>query len=77
MVGPSIDPEDSRSFMFKFRIGFAIFVGLSMALVSAHGGADLPLAGAMGLVGTAVGAVLAWWVFPDSMSMLDGRSRRR
>ncbi|WP_225334433.1 hypothetical protein [Halomicrobium urmianum] len=77
MVGPSIDAEGSRSFMFKFRIGFAIFVGLSMALVSAHGGAALPLAGAMGLVGAAVGAGLAWWVFPDSMSRLDGRRGRR
>lgn len=67
MVGPSISEEERRAFLFRLRMGFSLFVGLSMGLVVFHGEGDpLALGGAV-VAGTAVGALLAWWVFPDSL----------
>ena len=67
MVGPSISDEDRARFLVQLRVGFALLVGGSMALVVlASDGALLTLTGAF-LGGTAAGAALAWWTFPDSM----------
>ncbi|MCU4799129.1 hypothetical protein OB920_01915 [Halobacteria archaeon HArc-gm2] len=75
MVGPSITDEEREQFLFRLRVGFSLFVGASMALVVLAGdGGATTMAGAF-LAGSAVGAALAWWVFPDSMGM--GPRRRR
>jgi len=80
MVGPSISDDDRRSFLLKFRVGFALLVGASMALVSLQGTPSLAVVAGAAVAGTAVGAVLAWWVFPDSIALgyaSDGGNRRR
>lgn len=69
MVGPSITDEERRRFLVRLRVGFSLFVGGSMALVGLYGDAGLEVT-AMALVGgTAVGAVLAWFVLPDSIAV--------
>lgn len=68
MVGPSIDERDRATFLRRLRVGFALLVGLSMGLVVFHADGGLAvLAGAV-VAGSAVGAALAWWVFPDSIA---------
>ena len=67
MVGPSISDEEREQFLFRLRVGFAVFVGLSMALVVLASNGGLSLLGGAFLGGTVVGGALAWWVFPDSM----------
>ncbi|ACV48217.1 MULTISPECIES: hypothetical protein [Halomicrobium] len=69
MVQPSVTDEDRRSFLLKFRVGFALFVGVSMALVALNVSASLPTIGGAGVAGTVAGAVLGWWVFPDSVAL--------
>lgn len=76
MVGPTTTDEDRESFLLKFRIGFALLVGGSMALVALNGSATLPLVVAAGVGGTLAGAALGWWVFPDSVALgYDNRRR--
>jgi hypothetical protein len=76
MVQPSVTDEDREAFLLKFRVGFALFVGVSMALVAVSVGAPLPTIGAIAGVGSVVGAVLGWWVFPDSIALgYAGRQR--
>jgi xanthosine utilization system XapX-like protein len=76
MVEPSVSDEDREAFLVKFRIGFALFVGVSMALVALSVGAPLPTIAAIGAVGSVAGAILGWWVFPDSIA-LGYAGRRR
>ena len=67
MVGPSIGDEERQRLLVRLRVGFSLFVGISMGLIVMTSDADLlTLAGAL-VGGTAVGALLAWWVFPDSL----------
>ncbi|SFS08435.1 hypothetical protein SAMN05216559_3427 [Halomicrobium zhouii] len=68
MVGPSITDEEREQFLFRLRVGFSLFVGASMALVVVAGDGSLPMLAGAFLAGTAAGAALAWWVFPDSMA---------
>jgi hypothetical protein len=67
MVGPSISDADRKQFLFRLRVGFSVFVGVSMALVVLAGDGDLPVLVGAFVAGTLAGAALAWWVFPDSM----------
>jgi len=76
MVGPSTTDDDRESFLLKFRVAFALLIGVSMALVAINGSATLPLVAGAGVGGTAVGAVLGWWVFPDSMALGRDYGRR-
>jgi len=76
MVGPTTSDEDREAFLLKFRVGFALLVGGSMALVALNGAATLPLVAGSAVGGTAVGAALGWWVFPDSIALgYDNRQR--
>jgi hypothetical protein len=76
MVGPSTTDDDREAFLLQFRLGFSLLVGVSMALVALNGAATLPLIVGAAVGGTGVGAVLAWWVFPDSMALgYDNRRR--
>lgn len=74
MVDPSITDEDRLSFARKVKLGFALLVGLSMALVTVRFGADLPLVAGALLAGTIAGGALALWIVPDGMT---GANRRR
>jgi len=76
MVGPSVSDDDRDTFLLQFRVGFSLLVGVSMALVALNGAASLPLIVGAAAGGTGVGAVLAWWVFPDSMALGYDRRRR-
>lgn len=67
MVGPSVTDEDRERFLLQFRVGIALLVGVSMALVALNGSASLTLIAGAGVGGSVAGAVLAWWVFPDRM----------
>lgn len=69
MVEPSVTDEDRQRFLLGFRVGFALLVGVSMALVAFHGSAAPKLIAGAAVGGTAVGAVLAWAVFPDSIAL--------
>lgn len=75
MVGPSISDEDRKQFLFRLRVGFALFVGLSMGLAVMASDGSIPLMAGAFAGGTAAGAALAWWVFPDSIGV--GPRRRR
>lgn len=75
MVDPSVSDEDREDFLVRFRVGFALLVGVSMALIAVNGSATPTLIVGVGVGGTAAGAVLAWWVFPDSMVL--GYANRR
>lgn len=69
MVEPSIDDDDREAFLLRFRIGFALLVGASMGLISLHADAGMSTAAGATAGGALVGALLAWWVFPDSIAM--------
>lgn len=75
MVGPSVSGADRQQFLRRFRVGFALLVGVSMALVAVYGSAPLPVIAGAALGGAAVGAALAWWVFPDSIALGPTRPR--
>lgn len=73
MVGPSVSDADRASFARKLKIGFALLVGLSMALVTVYGDAPLTVALAALIAGTAAGGALAWWIIPDMEGPASGR----
>ena len=68
MVGPSITKEDREKFLVQLKVGFALLVGLSMALVTLWGAGGPLLAVGIGAAGTLVGGVLAQITFPDSIA---------
>ncbi|GGN89750.1 MULTISPECIES: hypothetical protein [Haloarcula] len=68
MVGPSITRTDREKFLKRLKIGFAVLVGGSMALVTLWGGAELPLVVGVAVGTTAVGRLLAEFTFPDSIA---------
>lgn len=67
MVGP-ISTDERRSGLLRLKLGISLLVGLSMGLVAIQSRASLPLVGGAVLAGTAMGAALAWYVFPDAES---------
>jgi hypothetical protein len=68
MVGPSISQADRERFLRRLKIGFALLVGLSMALVTVSTGGSVLLALGAGVGATVVGGVLAEFTFPDSIA---------
>jgi hypothetical protein len=67
MVGPSTDAADRRRFARRIRVGFALLVGASMALVALYGDAALAVVGGAFALGTAPGGALAWYAAPDTL----------
>jgi hypothetical protein len=67
MVGPSITADDRKRFLVQLKIGFALLVGMSMALVTLYSGASLLAVAAVALGTTLLGGLLAEFTFPDSM----------
>jgi pimeloyl-ACP methyl ester carboxylesterase len=67
MVGPSVTDEDRKRFLKRLKIGFALFVGLSMGLVTLWGGAELLVVVAAAVSGTVAGGILGWFTIPDSI----------
>jgi len=67
MVGPSVTDEDRKRFLKQLKVGFALFIGLSMGLVTLWGGAELGVVVAAAVAGTVVGGVLGWFTIPDSI----------
>lgn len=77
MVGPSVTDSDRERFLRRLRIGFALFVGGSMALVTLYGDAG-PASVAVALVaGTLVGALLAYYVLPDGSGFTSANRGER
>ena len=68
MVGPSVTEADRQKFLVRLKVGFALFVGLSMALVTLWGAGGPLLALGVGVATTLVGGVLAQFTFPDSIA---------
>ena len=68
MVGPSISKADRERFLKRLKIGFALLVGLSMALVTVSTGGTVVLAVAAGVGAAVVGRLLAEFTFPDSIA---------
>jgi len=68
MVGPSITADDRERFLRRLKIGFGLFVGLSMAMVTLYGGASLLIVGGVAVVASLVGGLLAEYTFPDSIA---------
>jgi hypothetical protein len=68
MVGPSISKEDRERFLVRLKIGFALLVGLSMALVTLWGGASLLVVAGVAIAATVVGGLLAEFTIPDSIA---------
>lgn len=67
MVGPSIDEADRRRFARRIRMGFALLVGASMALVALYEDAALGVIAGAFAGGTVVGGVIAWYAIPDNL----------
>lgn len=76
MVGP-IDSEQRASFALKVKVGLALLVGLSAGTITLQ--ADVPAAVTAAAVvgGTALGAVLVWFVFPGTGEVARDGGRRR
>lgn len=68
MVGPSITKEDREKFLVQLKVGFALLVGLSMALVALWGASGPLVALGVGVAATLVGGLLAEVTFPDSIA---------
>jgi len=68
MVGPSITKEDREKFLVQLKVGFALLVGLSMALVALWGASGPLVAVGVGVGGALVGGALAELTFPDSIA---------
>lgn len=64
MVGP-ISQEERQSKMIQLKIGVALLVGVSGGLVALQGDGSLATIGGAVLVGTVLGAALAWYIFPS------------
>jgi hypothetical protein len=68
MVGPSVTKAEREQFLRRLKLGFAILVGGSMALVTLWAEADLvPILG-IGVAGTLIGGLLAEFIVPDSIA---------
>lgn len=67
MVGPSVTAADRERFLVQLKLGFALLVGLSMALVTLYSGAGLAVTLGVAVATSAVGGLLAQFTFPDSM----------
>jgi len=79
MVGP-VSTTERQSQLTRLKVGVALLVGISMALVSLQGGASLPVLGGAFVAGTVLGGVLAWYVLPDADSYMgrdDSREFRK
>jgi hypothetical protein len=68
MVGPSISKADRERFLKRLKIGFALLVGGSMALVTLSTGGSPAIALAAAVGATIVGGLLAEFTFPDSIA---------
>ena len=68
MVGPSITKEDREKFLVQLKVGFALLVGISMALVALWGAGGPLVALGVGVGATLVGGLLAQFTFPDSIA---------
>jgi len=68
MVGPSITKEDRERFLVQLKVGFALLVGGSMALVALYGAGGPLLALGVGVAATLAGGLLAQFTFPDSIA---------
>ncbi|WP_324662461.1 hypothetical protein [Haloarcula sediminis] len=68
MVGPSITQEDRERFFVRLKVGFALLVGVSMALVTLWGSGGAVVALGVGVAATLVGGALAQFTFPDSIA---------
>jgi hypothetical protein len=78
MVGSSITPEDRSRAAVLFKVGFTLLVGLSAGLVSVQADASTAFTVAAVTVGTAIGAVLTWFVVRSIRSVQpDGIAERR
>lgn len=77
MVGPSITETDRKRLITRLKLGFALLVGFSMGLVTLYSGASLLTAAGVTTATTAVGGVLAWYTFPDSIAETPYDTRER
>jgi hypothetical protein len=68
MVGPSVTKAEREQFLRRLKIGFAILVGGSMALVTLWAEANLALIIGIGVAGTLIGGLLAEFIVPDSIA---------
>ena len=68
MVSPSITEADRKRFLVWLKVGFALLVGGSMALVTLWSAAGLAVVLAIGLGATGIGYALAEFTFPDSIA---------
>lgn len=77
MVGPSITDDDRKQFLRRLKIGFAVLIGISMAMVTVYSGADLPVIIGVFAGTTALGGLFAWIAIPDSVAGMPYDTRER
>lgn len=78
MVESSISSEDRNRAAVLFKVGFTLLVGISAGLVSVQADAGAVFTAAAVAVGTAIGAVLTWFVVRNIRSVQpDGLAERR
>jgi hypothetical protein len=70
MVGP-ITTDERATQLRRLKVGIAVLVGVSMAIVAFRGGGSLAVVGGAFALGTALGAALAWYIFPEADAYRD------
>lgn len=77
MVGPSISKADRERFLKRLKIGFALLVGISMALVTLSTGGSPTIALGAAVAASLVGGLLAEFTVPDSIAETPYEDTRR
>lgn len=72
MVGP-ISSSDRESFVFRIKVAFSLVIGVSAGLITLQGDIPLAVTGLVALVGTVFGALVTWFVFPESGKSVRNR----
>ncbi|PSQ07712.1 hypothetical protein BRC93_15920 [Halobacteriales archaeon QS_5_70_15] len=78
MVGP-IPSADRESLAFRVKVAFSLVIGASAGLITLQGDVSPAVTVAVALVGLVFGALVTWFVFPESgeRARTDSRFRRR
>jgi hypothetical protein len=75
VVDPISQSDRTRTFRWV-KIGLIALVGLSAGLIAIQGGADLGVVVASAGGGSAVGAGLVWYLFPDIDTLAPAAGQR-
>lgn len=76
MVGPLTDAERARS-VGRIKIAIVLLFGFSTGMITTQGDASIGIVVAAVVTGLVVGAVLVWYLFPETEDLSSGSIRRK